>query len=179
MSNKLILALIVGVVVIAGGVWFIGYGFSGGSSPELEPSDSTEERQSTAGSRRITGSIDDLLAEGESYRCTFTYESDLADSTGVVYVTDGKLKGDFQTEVAALGGQVVTHLIRDGESVYTWIDGTSVGVKAPANISGSGSARQSTFDPLEQQLNYDCEPWEVDPGVFILPAGVQFSEVAI
>ncbi|MBS3903177.1 MAG: hypothetical protein KGZ30_02240, partial [Anaplasmataceae bacterium] len=136
MSSKLILWLIVAVVVIGGGVWYLGMPQGGVVNQEGEVENDSQDSQA----RKITGSIEDLLAEGESYRCNFVYESDLADSTGVVYVSGGKLKGDFETEVSALGRKVVTHLIRDGASVYTWIDGTDIGVKAPATISRTDSS---------------------------------------
>jgi len=173
--------VIVALVVIGSGIWYFVSRPGEGVVFNEEDTGFRNETSSDVGSRRITGSIEDLLAEGEAYRCTFAYESDLADSTGVVYVSDGKLKGDFETDVEVLGGKVLTHLIRDGGTVYTWIDGTNVGVKAPATISRSdvstGKSGQFSFDPLEQQLNYDCQEWDPDPGMFILPAEIKFSEV--
>lgn len=124
------------------------------------------------------GSLKDLLTLGTAQTCTFNNQG----SAGKVYVSGGKVRGDFDTTTESTTTK--SHMIIDGNTSYIWMDGQTTGFKMSFNPDQTPSATASTqtstgsFDP-RADMNYECSAWVVDSSMFALPSGVTFQEFNI
>lgn len=166
--NKNILYALVGVVAVIAGAVFIMNKPAGPAVP------GGDENTPTLGASM---SMKELLGLGGAQRCTFANKVENSESSGVVYVAGGKMRGDF-TSLAA-GQTTQSHMIVDGETSYVWQDGSSQGMKisfADMNAqSGQGSNRSVD---VNEKVGYSCGAWAVDASMFALPAGVEFSDLS-
>lgn len=162
MNNKVIIGVIVAVLVIGGG-WYFMSGKQGASSV-VEGGNST---------------MNQLLASKEDLECVYTQVNDQASTNGILYVSGGKVRGDFTVEVkAASGVQAQTfssHLVTDGKQVWLW----------PLSPEMPNQGVSIAVDPtkkdevnLDQSFNADCKAWTKDDAKFIAPTEVQFSDAA-
>ena len=170
MNNKVI-AAVVAVVVIAAGAYYFTRGQdnnsvnSDGDTRQSEPAETTVENSSIKG----------LLADGRAQMCTYSSADEHASSTGTVYVADGKVRADINSDFADNTHQV-THMINDGTTAYVWTDEQATGIKMPVMETTADSAARSGID---QDKNYEfhCERWNADSSRFELPSGITFTEM--
>jgi hypothetical protein len=122
-------------------------------------------------------SMKDLLAKGGSQKCTFANTAAGTESSGVIYLASGRMRGDFTDK--ASGGQVVeSHMIVDGQTTYIWGNQMPQGVKMSSDATtAQGGQTGSGFD-VDQALNYKCESWSANQGQFSLPSGITFMDLS-
>lgn len=185
MNNKII-AGVVGVVVVLGGVYFAMSGGDKGGDSSMQ--DNTQgiavgEPNPSAPVDQNSGkkmSFDAFLKQGGSYKCTVNQSVEGMDSVGTVYINKGDIRGDFNTSVA--GMNIDTYFLVKDNFTYSWSSMTpGKGFKAPVSASGSansstGTSGQYSFN-AEQIGDYDCVAWTVDSAKFALPSGVNFTLV--
>ncbi len=164
--NKNILYAVIGIVVVVlAGIFIM-------NKPAMGPGG--DANTPTPGAQM---SLKELLASGGAQRCTFTHSVENSESSGVVYVAGGKMRGDF-TSVAA-GQTMQSHMIVDGETSYVWTDAMPQGMKLSfaSMETQAGSQNKNQSVDVNQKLDYDCSNWAVDQSMFALPAGVTFSDL--
>ncbi|HYV33671.1 MAG TPA: hypothetical protein VE973_02390, partial [Candidatus Limnocylindria bacterium] len=92
-----------------------------------------------------------------------------------------KMRGDFSSTVN--GKAMATHMINDGQTVYTWTDGQAMGMK----MSTSAMASPTPAKEMEQQqqsvnpdakYNYNCSPKSADDSMFQVPSNITFSDMS-
>lgn len=179
MNNKVI-AIVVGVVVVLGGVYFAMKGDSGSVSDtnsiavgEQNPATPTEN---TSGKKMA---FSEFMKNGGSYKCTVDQNVQGMTSKGTVYINGSNIRGEFNT--SAQGMNVDSNFImKDGYS-YSWSSmmagqGFKVAVNQNTTGSGAGTSGQYSFNS-EQIGDYNCEAWNSDSSKFALPGGVVFTEV--
>lgn len=169
MSTKSI-ALIVGLLIIAGGAYYLitntGADVSQGNGPESK----APVQQETPLSGK--GAMASLFGLG-SVKCDVTSEVG-AISQGEVYIAGNKMRADFTSQTQA--GTFKVHMINDGVTLYSWADSVPQGVKLPApDISAQAKAptMEAGFD-YSAQVDYSCTPWTEDLSVFTPPTSVTF-----
>ncbi|KND49844.1 MAG: hypothetical protein AB198_00350 [Parcubacteria bacterium C7867-003] len=177
MSNKVI-AIVVGMVVVLGGVYFATRDSSSMVSPEnsiavgeQNPSTPTEN---TSGKKM---SFDAFLKQGGSYVCTIKsgIPNDDVLIGGTVFINNKDLRGDFKASIS--GTQVTNSFISKGGYMYVWNSMTNgTGFKFVVNETSSTADGSMGFD-ANQVGDYDCQAWTVDSSKFALPSGVVFTEV--
>lgn len=116
------------------------------------------------------------LASGKPQKCEVKFSQDNAQSQGTVYVGEGKMRSD---STATMDGKtVVSHIILDGNVIYTWVDGQGTGFKMPATLSEAEKSQAGQKRPvdLEQKVSYTCEDWSVDNSLFTPPSNVIFTD---
>lgn len=158
-SNKTL--WIVGVVIIIAIVAY--FLMRGGSAPvAVTPGSGATGEQSIA----------ELLAGGISQTCTFAQTQG---TEGTVYIAGGKMRGDFKS--VTNGQTMMSHMISDGTTAYTWVDGTPMGFKMMMGAQQTTGQQQQAVD-VNQKLAYTCSPSVPNAAVFNLPAGVQFTDAS-
>src|SRR3990170_5482236 len=96
MNKNLIIGIVVVILLLLGlGFFFLTRTQSPSSTPSAESV--TEETQGTNGQVSQKQSLKSLLGLGNSQMCEFS--DDTSGSTGKVYVSAGKMRGDFATVV--------------------------------------------------------------------------------
>ncbi len=127
------------------------------------------------------GSMKDLLSR-ESSKCTVSNTTANSESNGTVYVGQGKMRGDFTSVTKSPDMTIESHMISDGEYIYTWSDAMAQGVKIPvasANMSGQPNAPKSEqVEMYNADVAYTCDSWRADESQFEIPPSVTFVDMS-
>jgi hypothetical protein len=167
--NKTILYVVGGVVVVGGAAVFVMNKPAGPVAPGGDANTPTPSAQM---------SMRELLGMSGPQRCTFTNNVQDPESSGVVYVAGGKMRGDF-TSVAA-GQTIQSHMIVDGETSYMWSDAMPQGMKmAFADVGAQSGQGSGQSVDVNEKVDYSCSGWTADANMFALPAGVEFSDLGV
>lgn len=123
---------------------------------------------------KTSGSIQDLAKRSGDWKCTVDASTAQSASSGVTYVSGGKIRADFTTAVEGYGN-VDSHLVADGTDVYTWSSMMPQGIKTAQAAEGQGGTQTSGGGmDANQSYSYDCQPWSADASLFAPPADVTF-----
>lgn len=176
MNTKLI-AGIVALGILAGGAYY----FMNGSSTGADVTGDAPKGGAEAGA--FKGSMAALMERGGNWKCTVDSSANTgagtALSSGVVYVSGNKVRADFTSTVQGFGN-VESHMIADGESVYSWSSMMPQGFKLPqTQMTGEGGTETSGsgFD-ANQSYAYDCQPSSAQASLFTAPANITFTELS-
>lgn len=169
--NKLLLYIVVGAIIVVGG-WYVLSGRGGTGAPAgQEPATTTSATSTQA------ATLASLIASNVAQKCTFDDATSAAKTSGTVYIGDGKMRGDFSA-VASGGETQSVHMISDGTTAYTWIEGISTGFRSSMSAHpDTGAGSNPGLDP-SKPLDYQCAPWTVDATLFELPAGYSFTDIS-
>lgn len=185
MNKRLIFAAIALILVIGGVVGARVFGTKTTQQLNSEQNlasdtNNAEENVDTNGFTSQNVSLKQLLQMGIPQRCAFK-QSGMYASEGLVMISGGKVRGDFQS---AVDGQAqATHLIVDGNTSYLWVEGQNTGFKTTFDSNVADDLKENTPDTFAQSfdananLDYKCSPWTVDNSVFVLPSNVSFTDL--
>ena len=168
MNTKIIVGSI-GASVIAVGLYAVWYERF---LPSV-PSGKTNPEQ-------FTGSLTELAARGGEWTCTVDAQASTGvgqvASSGIVYVSDNKVRADFESDVPNFGA-VQAHMIADAQYVHSWTSAMPQGIKtkaiATATHDPSVPTQAAGYD-AQQSYTYDCTPGSVDASLFEIPANITF-----
>lgn len=172
--NTKIIALIV-VVLLAGGA-YVAYN---SNKNKTEVAGQNETAQSQTEAKVETGSFASLIASGTSRKCTYASNKDDVTTSGVIYVSGGKMRGDITAGVT--GNTAVTHMMNDGKYTYIWNDNDTFAYKMAfdandvKDIQNSATAQQSV--DFKQNYDFSCESWDANSTAFELPSGIEFKDL--
>ena len=166
-------AIVVIIIIAAAAVFTLS---KKSQTPPQEPtvSQTTEEETQGVTSK---GSIKDLIGLGKNVTCTITYPTDEGTSNGTVYVAgDKRMKGDFTINVQ--GKEIDSHMIQDGNWIYTWSSATPQGtkMKVEENVPTPTPEPSGQSVDANTQVDYKCSNWSVDNSKFVPPSDIQFVE---
>lgn len=141
----------------------------------------TQTQTNTPAPQASPMSLKDLMAGGGAKTCTVTFAENNVSSQGTIHLAGGKMSGDF---TATVNGKAQTsHMINDGTTVYTWVDGMASGFKMTVDVMKANkpsSTPQSSNQPKsidqDAKYQYNCSSWTVDSSVFTPPSSVKFSD---
>lgn len=115
-----------------------------------------------------------IMGRGGNYKCTFSHKTDFSTSSGVVYIGGKKVRGDFKSSVSIGSiGDIESHMISNGDFVYTWSEMSPQGFKAKAT---QNLQSDNTSVPTNQELDYKCDSWRIDEEMFVVPSDITFVE---
>lgn len=156
------------MILLGVGAFFI---FGRKSSAPATSSPTSGEQPSSMSTLR------DLIAKGISQSCTYSTDR----SYGTLYLSGGKIRGDFNVTVTGANNQTqtsVSHMIIMDSTNYLWTEGVKTGIKmsfdqnaTPAPVTSNTPTNSFDANALN---NYKCSPWVADESMFVLPAGVTF-----
>lgn len=119
-------------------------------------------------------SFKELLALGTPQKCTFAETVANSSTTGTVYVSGGKIRGDFTSVTKST--TVKSHMISDGQTVHAWVDGMSSGFKMTLS---AGAKAQSPEMDINRPIDVACTSWTPDVSLFALPTSIKFNVIAV
>jgi hypothetical protein len=174
MKTSTLAWLAAAVIVLGGGAYYYFGGSAGSPASGSQEATSTAQAQDGKVSPTVHGSFSDLAKKNGTWKCTLESDTNGSASSGVVYVSDGNVRGDFSTSVSGYG-TVESHMIVNGADVYTWSPLMPQGIKTKMTASGSSSTATSGGGvDANTAYTYDCQPWQADASVFVVPANVTF-----
>jgi len=178
----LIIIVILILLILAGGAFYLA-GKSHKSPAQSEQTATTQTQTQQMSTQKK--SLFDFFSMAGSQKCTFSDKTN--NGSGIVYISGGKMRGDFQSTDA--GKTNVSHMINDGKYVYFWTDGGKSGYKmsldfvkqqasgvhtAPGN-SSSGQTPSQAMN-MKQQSDYSCGTWSADASMFTFPTNITFTD---
>ena len=176
MSTNTIIGLVVGVVIVVAGGYFLAT--SGGYS--MEDSDVTENEVAVtqdATTVAFTGSFFDLATRGGNYKCEVNSTGAAAGTEGIVYVSGADLRGDFTS--VSNGTTVESHMLKKGDTMYMWGGGMPQGItmKVTAMEAQGSPATQGSGVSGTQAYGWDCDVTGANASMFVKPSDVEFMDV--
>jgi len=159
--NKKVLIAIAVLLVLGAGIFVIKNKSTQNSSGQV-----TEKSTSPK-------TLKEIFGLGLAQKCTY--------GTGVVYVSDGKMRGDFKAPSESPSGG--SHMIVVGNTSYIWMDGSKTGFKNTFDLNATSPPSTSTEVESQEPVNlsqpedYVCENWVVDSSLFDLPSGISFTDI--
>ena len=127
------------------------------------------------------GSMRDLMMRGESMECSFTFtDADGASGEGTSFFDGERVRMDTMVQ---FDGQTynASNIIRSNE-MYAW--GTMPqGEFAIVMPLEDGMEDEEFMDEeapvgVDEEVDYDCQPWSVDNSVFTPPQDVEFMDMS-
>ncbi len=109
------------------------------------------------------GTLKSLLSMGSSQVCTYsTTNTNKASVTGTVYVSSGKMRGDFVSTRADM--KVNGHMIVDNGYTYMWTHLSNPGFLRNVEVSQmepsvTPTATNNQAPDLNQSVSYSCQGW--------------------
>jgi hypothetical protein len=176
--TKIIMWVVV-LGVLAGG----GYFLSKGNSTKEVQSTTTETSSGTPeeATQKKMAFSSFLKNDQGSYQCTVKQYMDDFGSEGIVYVSAGKIRGEFTT--VAEGKNLETSIIVDNGYQYVWSSAMQNGFKMKlpesTTTSTTGASTSGTYSWNAEQIgDYDCTPWTVEQSKFIPPSTIVFTDMS-
>lgn len=124
-------------------------------------------------------SLGGIFAEKGNYQCNYESVSPQSRTSNVVYVSDGKMRGEFRTIEAS--SSKATLVVYDGSYLYVWTEGYSTGTvsqpKTIAELPGIIPEDVSSGRILgtsENNVSWNCFPWSKDASKLVKPSYVKF-----
>jgi len=175
---KIVMVVLV-VLIILALAWYFVAGKKG-SDTSVKSGQENAGMMQTSNTSSQPMSMKELMASGKTQKCDFTSQSASSTSQGTVYIGGGKMRGDFSS--TAQGKTMATHMINDGTTVYTWVDGMSMAVKmsAAAKMTNRPTPSNRTSQSVDQnaKYNYNCSDWTQDNSQFTPPANINFTDMS-
>lgn len=165
------LGVIIGVVILALVIGAVAYTQvkkpQKSSETSMQTSPNTEESISK-------GSIKSLLSAGKNVTCDITY-TDQPGSSGTVYVTGNKMRGDFTVNVN--NKAVESHMVSDGAFAYVWSTNQGTKMKIDTLESPAPSAQSQGTD-INKDVDLKCKSWIVDNSKLTPSSDVKFTDLS-
>lgn len=194
--NKLILAIVGLLLLIAGVYYFITKDKNADVGSSYTANETTESKatmvENTGGttvapeSSSGQGSFASLMAQGQSVKCTYSGTLPTGRTFGTFY-TDGNQHFRIETTHATDQGALTLNTINDSGYTYSWGTGPTgaIAIKVADNKTPDASATGSTGTPpvspegvdLNTNIAYSCNPWSGEPSFFQPPTDVEFMDM--
>ena len=144
-----------------------------GKSKQQEASQVAPQQQTQGEESMTKSSIKSLLGVGKNVTCIISYPEH--GSSGTIYVSDNKMRGDFTALVN--DKSMASSIIQDGTYMYMWSgnQGTKMSVEQVMTATPTPSS-QST--DLDAQVDMKCSNTSPDSSKFTPPADVQFTDMS-
>lgn len=170
--NKKMLGILVGMLVVAG---IVAYVLTTDKDKNEVASKTSEQNivQEKSDSMKPK-SLKEMLSYSGSQKCEFKNTDENYSSEGVVYVVNGKMRGDFISKTAQI--TTTSHMVAKDNTFYMWEDGTNNGFKASINRMSEPGENQNSVD-VNKQMDFSCESWMENSSKFELPSGVEFKDL--
>jgi len=182
MSKKiLIVACLVMMTTVFSGCDLLG-GDKNKEAVNDSKNDSKTESEAKQGSNNGDGNyfetMQDLMARGKSMRCTYTQEVEGGGTaTGVVYMADKNARVEITIKEAnSPSGKM--YALMNQEWVYSWVDGSSQGVKMTLEASELSEKNEETVSNLSKEIEFECKSWKKDNSKFKVPTNIEFQDMS-
>lgn len=173
--NKSILVVVAVLIILALGGFLFMNNKSTNTGSQVSPTKSTPQENTTKKTNEQK-SLKDLFSLGVAQECSY---KDEMGNGGVVYMTNGKMRGDFSS--VTKDQTIKSHMVTDGKTSYIWMDNQAMGFKMSMEAAGQTSPdkinTQGSVD-INKKGNFSCKPWVVSSSLFELPSNIKFTDLS-
>lgn len=157
------------------------------ATAEQESSVETEATESEKESLTGFGSFASLLSMGRNITCEYTYQDEEGGTgSGTGYFAGERMRVDSVMTMAEDGSVYNSHIINDGETMYTWTETADGTFATMMPVTETEIDEPMSYEETEdssadfsagQEVTYDCDSWSVDNSVFVPPSDVEFTDM--
>lgn len=150
---------------------------------EVTKTGMTSTKTTTSSPAPVSGmktSLGGIFNEKGNYQCDYESVTPQSRASNVVYISNGKMRGEFRTIEA--GASKSSIVIYDGSYLYVWTEGQSTGKisqpKTLADLPGIIPENVSSGKILGSGLNsvsWNCHAWSLDSSMLTRPSYVTFN----
>lgn len=162
-----VIAVIAVLAALGGGVYLATQ-----NRVEIETSDADDDVETVESAT----SLRSLLSLGRDVVCTFSRVDEMSAVSGVVYVADQNIRGDFDVRTESTG-TMKGHMIKVGNEIYTWSDAFTQGVKLAVDAEAEMKSNEQNPVGLDDEVEYECDSWNKDASKFSVPGNINFIEL--
>lgn len=150
------------------------------ANPTAKPFTKTPAKASTTGVPNSQTTYKSLLTQNGSYQCDYNSVTASGQTTGVIYIYNGKMRGEFRTQ--SPGESISNFFVYDGHYMYQWKEGRLTGVKTvltslsqlpfiiPKDLT-SGAIIGSSYE----NIGWNCHTWLTNKSLLTPPSYVTFN----
>lgn len=181
MKKQNLIIFVVLLVLIAGGLFL----FKSKSRPltKLGNKNATESKNESLVDT-LKGTLDQVLAKGQSVKCTFTDTQDGTKVESTTYISGTRFRSE--TKTTDEGNETMEYnMISDGEWAYVWSNQQETGMKMKYSDFEKPEDRETgPHNPVSNMMNamkaynYSCVPWITDPSKFNAPTDIEFQDLS-
>ena len=181
MSKTGVIWTVIILAVVILGVWFLSSSSMGSDqmTATSTPSGATTSASSASAPGKQT--FKSLLADKGDFECKYEQVSGSGRSTNVVYIADGKLRGEYRTTGATTNTSNL--MVYDGQYLYTWAEGAKTGNRTlitklsdlPKTIPIDLTSGAVLGTSNTNNVSWDCHPWIKDTALLQVPTYVTFN----
>lgn len=179
MTTKII-ATVVAVVLVGAGGYYVIQNNGQSSVQEQENSTDTSKLDTNDTSFAMNGeaAFRALFLSGQSLKCDVQYTPDEIEGTavGTVYIAPEQFRADI-TMTGAMGSTDMS-VIHTNTTGYAWGQ-TPVGqmaIKFDTDNDTKDAENSESFD-MDENVQYNCQKWNVDTSVFQPPSNIEFIDL--
>ncbi|HEY0220718.1 MAG TPA: hypothetical protein VGC58_00665 [Candidatus Paceibacterota bacterium] len=150
---------------------------SGNNVDNSNNSNTSNNNVNTVGMKSTLGGIFD---EPGSYQCNYEQVTPQVRSTNVVYISAGKLRGEFRSTTAT--ASTLSMVIYDGSNLFVWNEGQTTGkISQPRTIKDLPSlipedvTSGRILGSSANNVSWDCHAWSKVPSMLTRPSYVKFN----
>jgi len=184
-KNITLIAIFVALVIIFG--YFVIFNTKDSnmagelSSQQEQQTEEMDESEEMADGEELQGSesLEYIRLLNKDLECTISHETEESSFEGKYFTSQGKIRGDFQTDSPEMSGSVLSSMILDSDVMYVWseIDGEQYGMKYDISAQAQSNVEANQPIALEDTVKFDCKNWRnVDESIFQPPADVLFQD---
>lgn len=179
MNNRVL--IIIGIIIL---ILIAGWFYMNGNVSTSTQDQANNQNPSQPSSASTMTSLKDLLALGQSQMCTFNYPAEDTNMEGTSFIANGKVRTDFKGTDPG-GASFEGSMINDGEYLYSWTSQMTQGFKLKLTNEVQESidkenpeftAKQNKYLDPNEKVDYKCQAWNADMGMFTPPSDISFME---
>ena len=120
-----------------------------------------------------------IFTQSGNHECTFAQSGTSTQSSSVVRISNGKMRGEFRTTGTVTSADL---MIYSNGSLYVWKEGSTTGKRTsitslselPATIPKDLTSG-AIFGTSSENVSWDCHDWLAEAGQFAIPSYVSFK----
>lgn len=182
MKQSTIIGIVIVVAAAALGIWYFSYS-NAGTGAQNETATTTAATDNT-GTQTVpaagSSTFRSIFTQDGNTQCDYTQTSTGMQGTSVIYIADGKMRGEFRTTTNGI--VKATLMIYSGGYLYSWKEGATVGTKSSIKtladlpeVIPSDLTSGAVLGTGSNNVGWNCHSWAKDVKLFALPTYVTFS----
>lgn len=149
------------------------------NQPVSDQNQTQDRQQIQDSSETFSGKITDLLKLGKDLKCTWDTTDQGVDVSGTAYISGQKSRTEMKINQPEM--TVTSYFVSDGDTAYMWGDNQPGFKMNLADFEDQSDDTSSDSAPAEnnwnQDFDYNCSAWAVDPSVFQIPTDIEFTDM--
>ncbi len=178
--DKITIGVIVAIIILLGSWYYSSRTTNSPVPPELNGG-TTDTALSNSGTRTIAtpSTFKSIFSQSGNHQCTYEQVGQTSRSNSVIYIADGKMRGEFRTVSGDVSSTNI--MIYLNGYLYSWKEGATSGKRSSiTSISELPQAIPSdltsgaVYGTSGENVSWDCHDWLKDTKTFVVPRNIFF-----